>query len=88
MPVDLDDTTNCPIADACEGCGSTHDLRVVTAETMVGVYCLTLCAADRVRPTPNSTSAPQAVHRSLEHCGHLGIDADQMAAAMDGAPDR
>lgn len=82
MSVDLDDTTNCPPAVACEVCGSAHGLRVVTVETIVGVYCVTLCAADRVRPVANKTSATQAVHRALDHCEHLGIDADEMARLM------
>lgn len=88
MSRDLDDTTGCPTSDACEGCGSTHDLRVVTVDTVVGVYCLTLCAAELVRPVPSRTSAPQAVHRVMEHCGHLGIDADEMARLIDEDGDR
>jgi hypothetical protein len=78
----LDDTNNCPLADRCEGCGSTHDLAIVTVETMVGVHCMTICSADRIRPLPKR-SLVGAVHRALEHCGHLGIDADEMAHLMD-----
>lgn len=79
--VDLDDTTRCPTADACELCGTTTTLAVATVDTQVGVYCLTLCAADRVRPL-GSTNAAAAVRRALEHCGHLGITADDMEAEL------
>lgn len=78
--VDLDDTGNCPLEPACRTCGTSEGLAVATAQTVVGVYCLTTCpgcAAERM-----SVSPVKAVKLSLEHCAHLGIDADEMAAAM------
>ncbi len=86
---DVDDTTGCALDERCEQCGSgdEDDLAVATAGTPVGVYCLTLCGpcADAGRvPEPGGWSA--AVTRVLAHCGHLGIDADQMAAQLERAP--
>lgn len=81
--MNLDDTTNCPQLDACQECGSANDLLVCTAGVMVGVTCLTLCTNCRsLGAVPNLPSAVAAVHAVLEHCGHLGVDADQMAALL------
>jgi hypothetical protein len=84
MPVDLDDTTNCPLGHRCESCGSEReDLRVETATTDLGVLCLTLCppcAASDVTPPVAIGTAVRLVH---QHCAHLGIDVDQMAAVLD-----
>lgn len=85
--INLDDTTNCPLGHRCESCGAAGDrLTVQTATTAVGVLCLTLCprcaASDVAPPVPVAT----AVRLVMQHCQHLGIDADQMAAAMDHAP--
>lgn len=83
---DVDDTTGCPLDERCENCGSRDedDLAVATAETPVGVSCLTLCGpcADAGQvPEPGGWSA--AVARVLTHCEDLGIDADAMAAQLD-----
>lgn len=81
--IDLDDTGNCPLGHRCESCGTTgQGLVVETATTKVGVLCLTLCprcAASTVAPP---ISVGTAVRFVLQHAGHLGIDADQMAAEM------
>ena len=79
---DLDDTTRCPVAAACFDCRATYGLAVVTVQTVVGVYCITLCPADRVRPV-GGTSAAEAVRRALDHCAHLGITVDQMSAQLE-----
>jgi hypothetical protein len=80
----LDDTSRCPVADTCASCPSNEDLAVATAETPVGVYCLTLCAscADAGR-LPRPRSAPATVLLVMEHCGHLGITADEAAELLD-----
>jgi hypothetical protein len=71
----------CPLGDCCEVCGSGHELDVATYDTPVGVFCATVCA-----PYTTPAKAPpvrgwaQAVERVAAHCGHLGIDVDQMAA--------
>jgi hypothetical protein len=41
--VDPDDTSRCPVADECDGCGGAEALAVVTGETQIGVCCLTRC---------------------------------------------
>lgn len=73
----------CPLADECLVCKSTTDLARETVDTPVGVCCITRCedcADDEKLP---NLSWPQAVILSGEHAGHLGIDVDQMAAAME-----
>jgi hypothetical protein len=81
--VNLDDITNCPLGHRCEACGSERDdLLVDTAGTGMGVLCLTLCppcASSDVAPPVSVTTAARLV---LQHCEHLGIDPDQMAAAL------
>lgn len=73
----LDDTSRCPQADRCEVCRVGHGLAVVTAETVVGVLCVTLCgpcvAAGRLPPV---RSVPVAVERVLDHHLHTGTTAD------------
>ncbi len=82
--VDLDATGACPLAARCENCGRTEHLAVATAATPVGVNCLTLCAACAdAGEAPEPGGVPRAVKRVLEHCGHLGVDIDQMAAELD-----
>lgn len=81
--VNLDSVAGCPVADRCAACGDVHGLAVVTAQTQVGVYCLTLCPDDREAdrlPSPPSWST--AIEMAGAHCGHLGIDVDQMEAEM------
>ncbi len=85
---DLDDVSNCPLGEECSACGDrqfAEDLFVATVSTMVGVYCTTLCPLCTWRATTVLGSVPVAVaaQRSLEHCGHLGITVDEMAAAME-----
>lgn len=83
--VDLDDTSNCPVGHRCESCGiESGDLAVETATSgRLGVMCLTLCrrcaAFDDVIPVSVST----AVRLVGQHCAHLGIDLDQMAAELE-----
>lgn len=80
----LDDTSRCPVADACASCGGQTALAVVTAQTQVGVHCLTLCAScsDEGR-VPGRLSVFQAMEAAMAHCGHVGIDADEAAAILD-----
>ena len=78
----LDNTSNCPIGARCESCGTTKPRAVHTATTPVGVICLTLCdrcASSSLTPRLAAATAARFV---LDHCGHLGIDADQMEALM------
>lgn len=80
--MNLDDTTNCPLGARCESCGSTAHRSVCTATTPVGVICLTLCDRCAGSSLMPRLSAPGAARFVLDHCGHLGIDADQMEALM------
>jgi hypothetical protein len=82
--VDIDDRLNCPGQDRCEACGSTSYLEVCTVGSQVGVYCATFCATCiNTGRTSASASVSQVIERVLEHCEHLGITVDEMAAALD-----
>jgi hypothetical protein len=81
--VDLDDTRNCPLDEACTTCGSGEPLVVVTAESVVGVFCVSLCRACSADGLSPNLGVVRAVERVLAHCTHLDIDVDQMAAAME-----
>jgi hypothetical protein len=82
--LDLDNTAGCPVGVRCESCGTEQgSLAVETASAGgFGVMCLTLCrgcaAFDQQLPLAVTTAA----RRVALHCGHLGIDLDQMAAAL------
>lgn len=82
---DVDDTAECPLATACESCGTTDDLAVATAAPVgvgAGVFCLTLCG--RCVPRPLPTMSPlDALTRVGRHAEHLGLDLDSMAALLD-----
>ena len=80
--MNLDDTTNCPIGARCESCGTTAPRSVHTATTPVGVICLTLCARCASSSLTPRLAAASAARFVLDHCSHLGIDADQMEALM------
>jgi hypothetical protein len=73
----------CPLGARCEACGSGRDLDVATYDTPVGVFCATACG-----PCIDAAKAPPvrgwatAVERVGAHCGHLGVDVDQMAAIL------
>lgn len=81
--VDLDDVSNCPVARVCEACGKAgRNRRVRTVGSQVGIGCITLCAQcgkDNPPPMPVVT----AVTAVMEHCEHLGITVDEMAALVD-----
>jgi hypothetical protein len=79
---DLDDTSRCPVADRCATCSTEQDLAVATAATRVGVHCFTLCGGCADRGTLPSLGWFIAMAGALDHCEHLGIDLDEMAAAI------
>lgn len=87
MSVDLDDTRSCPVGPACVACEGVDGLGVSTLETPVGVLCVTLCDACVDAGRLPGLAAATAVGRVLDHCGHLGIDADRMAAVMAAEAD-
>lgn len=79
---DLDNVGNCPMGQSCETCGVTVDLNLETAESMMGVFCMTLCDGCTEYGRMPRYSAPEAVDKVLTHCGHIGISADKMAALL------
>ena len=70
----LYDTRRCPVGPECEGCGRLDELAVSTADTSVGVLCVTLCdACEAVEVLPVFSPA-EATIRVLEHGAHVGVD--------------
>jgi hypothetical protein len=79
----LDDTSRCPLGARCEACGGEGgDLAVTAAETLLGVLCWTLCGRCAGSDVGPRISVITASKLTLEHCAHLGIDPDAMAAAL------
>lgn len=90
MATDLDNTSNCSVADVCEGCPATTDLTVCTFTVpRMGVMCATLCPACIAAEgtTLPRMGYPTASRRILTHCEHLGIDLDSLADLMTAQDD-
>lgn len=85
-PIDLDDTSRCPLGTRCETCGAEgNDLAVATVDLgRIGVACLTMCPRCASSTTAPAVSVPTAARLVCLHCEHLGIDLDEMAAVLDG----
>jgi hypothetical protein len=85
MAVNLDDVSGCPLGVRCESCGvEASDLRVCTVELgPLGVACLTMCPRCASSSIPPRVAVSTAVRLVGQHCEHLGIDFDEMAAAME-----
>lgn len=83
--IDLDDTNNCPVGHRCESCGTeSGDLAVETATSgRLGVLCLTLCRRCAAYDDQIPVSVGTAVRLVAQHCGHLGITVDDMAAELE-----
>jgi hypothetical protein len=75
----LDDTRRCPVGSECESCGRLDELAVSTADTPVGVLCMTVCDACEVAGVLPVLSPAEEATRVREHGEHLGIDVDQLA---------
>jgi hypothetical protein len=80
IAIDLDDTSRCPVAPLCEGCGRTDaGLRAAMVETNSGVHCRTLCSyCLSSGRTPRIADRRTALALNIVHCQHLGIDYDDM----------
>jgi hypothetical protein len=82
-PLDLGDTSRCPDGP-CDGCGNSDHVVVETQQTPVGVHCMRVCrwcADNGLHNIPRSLR--DACDRVCAHAVHLGIDLDQMAAAIE-----
>jgi hypothetical protein len=80
----LGPSPRCPRAGRCEACGISRGLEVATYQTLVGVFCATVC--DRCVDAGNAPpvrSRLEAFERVGAHCEHLGIDLDQMADLLE-----
>ena len=83
--VDLDDTSRCPLGRRCESCGvESADLAVSTvALDVLGIACLTMCPRCAGSGVVPPVSVGTAVRLVAQHCGHLGITVDEMAAVLE-----
>jgi hypothetical protein len=83
--VNVGDTSRCPVGHRCESCGTERgDLTVETATAArLGVMCLTLCRRCASFDGQIPVSVSTAARLVGQHCRHLGIDLDEMAAAME-----
>lgn len=87
MSADLNDTSRCPKGHRCESCGAADKrVAVKTLTTPLGVLCLTLCPRCAGSQVPPPITVGTVVRLVAQHCEHLGIDCNEMGAAMDGAP--
>ena len=86
MAVDLDDTSSCPLGVRSESCGiGRSDLVVAMANLgRLGGACFTLCPRCAASDTPPRIGIGTAVRLVGQHCAHLGIDVDAMAALLEG----
>jgi hypothetical protein len=77
--LDPDDTSHCPTGLWCDACSAADDnLAVGTAETDLGIFCVTLCyscAEDGALP---SLPIMQALRRVHDHARHLGCTVDDL----------
>jgi hypothetical protein len=55
-----------------------------TAETAVGVLCLTVCRRCGDSDIAPPVAVGTAVRLVLQHCQHLGISADDMRDTLEG----
>ncbi|WP_226353749.1 hypothetical protein [Pseudonocardia sp. ICBG601] len=85
LPLDVDDTTGCPIANICVGCGQPgDDLAVTTVGTVLGVLCLTLCDVCAAAGIVPVRTAPATAHAVATHLEHLSGDVSELATTTGG----
>ncbi|WP_169383475.1 hypothetical protein [Pseudonocardia acidicola] len=78
--IDVDDTSQCIQAPACECCGGGSErLAVVTTGTDIGPLCLTMCDECRDAGEFPLIGIFRAVTRVLDHAGHLGVSVEDLA---------
>jgi hypothetical protein len=79
--VDLDDMSGCPNHGPCAVCGTEEDVVTSTFETRwAGVFCLRVCTDCLDTGADVRLDVPGLYERICEHCEHLGISGDEMAA--------
>lgn len=66
----------------CECCGETGTVTIVTATTPLGGICLSTCPRCAAADVAPPVSVGPAGRFVLQHCEHLGIEPDQMAAQL------
>lgn len=80
--VDPDDTSRCPTGLWCASCESPDDLAVGSAESPVGIFCVTLCGdcAEAGR-LPAFRSWLEAIARVHDHAEHLDCTVDDLTSS-------
>lgn len=80
---DVFSTEHCPVGFRCESCGdAVENLVATTAETPLGVLCLTVCQRCGDAHMAPPVAVGTAVKLVMQHCQHLGITADEMRDAL------
>ena len=87
--IGLIDMSSCPRGTRCESCGTeSADLVVHVVELApLGLACMTWCAACAASDVQPPVAVSTAARLVQQHCAHLGIDLDEVAAALDGEGD-
>ena len=76
--VDPDDTSRCPTGLWCDACSAADDLAVGTANTDLGIFCITLCPSCAEGGVLPSLPIMQAMKRVHDHARHLGCTVDAL----------
>lgn len=78
---DLDDASNCPVSEWCDMCGAAGAF-VTVARCSFGAFCIRFCDRCAGNVTLPLMSWDFVTELCLEHCAHLGIDANRMAGLV------
>ena len=75
MPLEAQDTSNCPTGHRCESCGNaTGDLEVMTHPVLNAIICLTVCGGCRQSGRPPGIMLSTAEKLAQQHREHvLGV---------------
>jgi hypothetical protein len=72
--MDIHDTSNCPVAEACIECGQIRELRAATVwMEPVGIACVTLCPTCIGENWLPRMTLGQAARYVEAHTEHVGI---------------
>jgi hypothetical protein len=79
LQVNPDDTSRCPTGLWCDGCGAADDdVAVGSAETDLGIFCITLCTDCAEGGNLPVLPLMHALRRVHDHARHLGCTVDDL----------
>lgn len=88
MSIDLHDTARCDRGERCEACGKRRpDRQLLTANTMFGVVCVTLCPDCHADHSTPPLDMAACVNRMILHCSHLGVTPVEMGLILTALDD-